>query len=403
MAPRAPTTRAALVRALVGVAALCLVLRGVHWHDWATLADGETRVRVLDWRAVKDDPRFEDPARRATIPLAIAGVPGEIHVRDLATTDDGGPRIEIGLASAYRSSDPGWLAATMLLFAPLGLMQSLRFRWLVRAQGIPLSYWEAVKLSYAGNFLNFVALGSTGGDVFKAYYVSRHTHLKTEAVATVVLDRVVGLVSLVLVAAAALLMPADDPRIGRWAPVVVLLAAIVVAGGLLAFSRRSREVLGVRGLLAALPFSTQLARVDGALLRMRAHPGVLGAALGLTLLAHVLAIAAFVVAAIGLGMGRDPRLFPGYFLYLTLALLVAAVPISYQGLGTMDAALQLFLGGTYGTYSQILFLGLAMRLLPLIWSLPGFLVTVTASHRPRPEELADLDAPGSAPPERPGA
>ena len=72
-------------------------------------------------------------------------------------------------------------------------MASARFVWLLRAQGIYIGYWEGIKLTYAGNFFNFVMVGTTGGDLFKAFYVAQHTRYKLEAVTTIFLDRVVGL------------------------------------------------------------------------------------------------------------------------------------------------------------------------------------------------------------------
>ena len=67
-------------------------------------------------------------------------------------------------------------------------------------------------------------------------------------------------------------------------------------------------------------------------------------------------------------------------------------PISYQGGGTMDGALQIFFQGVYGNYSQILFVGFAIRILQLLWSLPGVLVPITGSHRPSTEKIAQLQA-----------
>jgi hypothetical protein len=81
---------------------------------------------------------------------------------------------------------------------------------------------------------------------------------------------------------------------------------------------------------------------------------------------------------------------PDYMVYLALGMLVAAVPITYQGLGTLDATLQVFFRGVYGNFSQVLFLGFAIRLVQLFWALPGALVPLTGSHGPSPEKLAQL-------------
>lgn len=367
-----------------------LVLRSVSWYDWGTLADGQTQVRILNWADVRDDPRLADPQRIDEVRVRIEGAPGEIALGALARGPDGAPELEIGLAGAWTSSDLGLVALALLVFAPVPLLQSIRFTWMVRAQDIELSYWEGIKLSYAGNFLNFVALGSTGGDLFKAYYVSTHTDRKAEAVTTVFLDRAVGLGSLVLVGTIALCARVEDPRVREWWPVLGLLSAGLVVSGVALLSRRVRRALRVERILGRLPFSAQLLRIDAAGHRLRYHKAVLLSALGLTVALQALALTAFTLAAIGLGMRSGWALYPGYFVYLTLALLVAAVPISYQGVGTMDGVLQLLFRGTYGTYSQILLLGFAMRILQLGWALPGFLVPLTGAHRPSAEKLAQL-------------
>ena len=110
----------------------------------------------------------------------------EVPRGDVAVDESGDPRIERGLSSAIRQSDVRIIALALIVFTPVPLLQSWRFKVLLKAQEIHLTYWECVKLSFGGNFLNFVFLmGTTAGDVFKAYYTSLHTHHKTEAVTTV--------------------------------------------------------------------------------------------------------------------------------------------------------------------------------------------------------------------------
>ena len=119
----------------------------------------------------------------------------EVQYDRLALDTEGNPRIERGLSTAFRRSSPRHLLLAILLFAPVPLLQSFRFQLMLRAQEIRLTFWEAIKISVGGNFLNFVfMIGSTAGDVFKAYSTALHTERKTEAVTTILLDRIVGAV-----------------------------------------------------------------------------------------------------------------------------------------------------------------------------------------------------------------
>lgn len=385
-----------VLRTLICVAALYLVLRNVTWRDQATLADGGTTVVITNWDDVKDDERLADPRAIGGVAVAIEQAPFEVTLGELAKTKDGSPDVRIGLKTVLANSDPNLLILALLIIAPAGLIQSVRFTWMVRAQEIDLSYWEGIKLSYAGNFLNFVAIGSTGGDIFKAYYVSCHTDRKTEAVTTVFLDRAVGLVSLMCIATIAMLIKFNDPKIREWWWVIAMIVAGLTCGAIVVFSQRVRARIGLDELLMKLPYSDHLRRIDAATRRMRHHKKLLLSALLITLLLQGLAITSMTVAAFGLGMNDSPDLYAGYFVYLSLALLIAAIPISPQGAGTMDGALQIFFYGVYGNYSQILFLGVAMRLMQFIWSLPGFLVPITGAHRPSSDKIAQLQALAAA-------
>lgn len=385
-----------VLRTLICVAALYLVLRNVTWRDKATLADGETTVVITNWDKIKGDERLEDPRTIGGVAVAIEQAPFQVTLGELSKTKDGSPDLRIGLKTVLANSDPKLLILALLIFAPVALIQSVRFTWMVRAQEIDLSYWEGIKLSYAGNFLNFVAIGSTGGDIFKAYYVSCHTDRKTEAVTTVFLDRAVGLVSLMCIATIAMLIKFDDPKIREWWPVIAIIVAALTCGAVVVFSRRVRAKIGLDELLRKLPFSDHLRRIDAATRRMRHHKKLLLSALLMTLLLQGLAITGMTVVAFGLGMNNSPDLYAGYFVYLALALLIAAIPITPQGAGTMDGALQIFFYGVYGNYSQILFLGVAMRLMQFFWSLPGFLVPITGAHRPSSDKIAQFQALAAA-------
>lgn len=395
MTKKTKKTLSITLRTLVCVAALYLVLHNVSLRDTATLADGSTTVVITNWAEIDQD-RLADPETIGEVVVTVleAGdeVAYEIKLSELALKKDGSPDFRIGLKTVLAGSDRGKIGLAILLFAPVALIQSIRFTWMVRAQEINLSYWEGIKLSYAGNFLNFVAIGSTGGDVFKAYYVSCHTNRKTEAVTAVFLDRAVGLVSLIIITTVAMAIKFNDPKIIEWWPWIAALAGGLVVGVIVVVSSRVRNKIGFDRLLDKLPFSDHIKRIDAATTRMRQHKKLLLAALLMTLLLQIIAITSMTVAATGLGMSYSSDMLASYFVYFSLALLIAAIPITPQGAGTMDGALQIFFLGAFGNYSQILFLGVLMRLLQFVWSLPGFLVPITGSHRPSSAKIAQLQA-----------
>jgi len=72
-------------------------------------------------------------------------------------------------------------------------------RWyvLVRAQGMPFTLRDALRLGLVGYFFNTFLPGSVGGDLLKAAFIAREQQRRTVAVATVLIDRGVGLWGLI--------------------------------------------------------------------------------------------------------------------------------------------------------------------------------------------------------------
>src|SRR5438046_8549403 len=76
-----------------------------------------------------------------------------------------------------------------------------RWRMVLRVHGLDLSPGRATEISFIAHFFNSFMLGSTGGDLLKAYYAARETHhKKAEAVVTVIVDRLLGLFAMLLFA-----------------------------------------------------------------------------------------------------------------------------------------------------------------------------------------------------------
>ena len=89
-----------------------------------------------------------------------------------------------------------------LVFMGLTLVLGVcRWRMVLRVQGLDLSPGRATEISFVAHFFNSFMLGSTGGDLLKAYYAARETHhKKAEAVVTVIVDRLLGLFAMLLFA-----------------------------------------------------------------------------------------------------------------------------------------------------------------------------------------------------------
>src|SRR5262249_5132501 len=97
--------------------------------------------------------------------------------------------------------DPLAFALSVVCMGMTLLIGLLRWRMVLAVRGLHLSLARTTEISLVAHFFNSLLLGVTGGDLLKAYYAARETHhRKTEAVVTVVVDRLLGLFAMLLFA-----------------------------------------------------------------------------------------------------------------------------------------------------------------------------------------------------------
>jgi glycosyltransferase 2 family protein len=104
-----------------------------------------------------------------------------------------------------RRPDVRVFALGFFLYLAGMLLAFVRWSFYVRALEIPFRIRDGLRLGFVANLFNFVVPGGpVGGDVIRAAFLCReHASWKTRAIASVVLDRLVGLLALFLLASGA--------------------------------------------------------------------------------------------------------------------------------------------------------------------------------------------------------
>jgi uncharacterized protein (TIRG00374 family) len=243
---------------------------------------------------------------------------------------------------AARPKDWSLLAGAGGLCLGAVALTFVRWRVLMLALDIPFSLGEAFRLGFLGYALNLIAPGSVGGDFFKAYYVARQMpRRRAEAIATVVLDRVIGLYILVVMAALALLLSPsmDRPELTAVA-ITVNLTAVAGAVALVAMyfvGARSRKLVSRLGSLPRI--GPTLGQLRGAMSMYRSRPASLLAAAALSVIVQsMFAVGLYMFAAGLLPVATTPTL-ADHFLMVPLAMLTGIIPVP-GGLGAFEGALE---------------------------------------------------------------
>src|SRR5689334_19813171 len=93
------------------------------------------------------------------------------------------------------------LAAAQLLTFAMTTLSIVRWHILLLALGFDVRLVRTLRLGAVGFALNFVSPGAIGGDFFKAIFLAHdHPERRTEAIATIVADRVIGLLTMLAMA-----------------------------------------------------------------------------------------------------------------------------------------------------------------------------------------------------------
>jgi len=188
---------------------------------------------------------------------------------------------EPGILTTLRQATGETLLLAFLALAPIFPLQTARWLVLLRAAGIDPGFRKAFRLVMVGCFFNYCAPGTTGGDVAKGWYAAKGSGRAAVAAMTVLVDRIVGLMGLLVVGSLAGLLVLDDPLALRITGTVWLLAGGVALGLLAYSSERLRGRLGLDSLISRLPGYRLFAGIDRALLDYRDRRGALAAALAL--------------------------------------------------------------------------------------------------------------------------
>lgn len=101
----------------------------------------------------------------------------------------------------------GLLAGALAACSLAVILTLVRWCYLVRALGLPLSMRDALRVGFVGYLFNLAPMGIVGGDLVKGVMLARHQKGRyAEALASVFVDRFIGLYLLFVVASGAIVL-----------------------------------------------------------------------------------------------------------------------------------------------------------------------------------------------------
>lgn len=246
------------------------------------------------------------------------------------------------IGRSIAGSDPVSIGLAFALLMGLLAASALRWEVFLRSLDVVLAPGPTLRLTFVGAFFNAFLPTGVGGDAYKAMRVRNPDVPLSKTLASVLLDRIVGIVCLAafgLVAVVARVVAGDS---GPVIPLAALISlGILVAAGLLV---GLGERLFRSGRSTWLGLRPRLQRTARALREAGTHPRSVRMGIAWGLLTQVLGIAAHLALARALGLSVS-------LAALTLGVLIATVaataPITINGLGVREGA-WVWILGRYG-------------------------------------------------------
>lgn len=297
------------------------------------------------------------------------------------------PHKRADMFDALRHADPFWIFIGIGAYGIVEILAAARWQILLRVQGIRIGWLRLGSLLMIGIFFNQFMPGGTGGDVVKIYYLLKETPgKKAQALLAVLIDRVIGLVGLILLTGLIIsqryewLQQTEITKNLTW----TLLAILGASLGGVAVSFALTGLGLVHRLPARMPFREKLVELSVAYnLYARAWKASL-LAIGVSIGVHIGSFTVFYAAARALRVSIPLIDFAAVMPIINT---LASLPISVGGTGVREGLFQALLSGLCGVReADAVVISLTGFAMVLFWGIVGGIIYLFY----RPSEHARL-------------
>ncbi len=276
-----------------------------------------------------------------------------------------------------RSASLGWLTAALGIYFLMILTSAWRWGLLLAAQGVAVPARTLTGSFLVATFFNNFLPSNIGGDVVRITDSARIARSKTLAATVVLIDRGVGLLGLVLLAAVAATASVGEgmPQgpIPAWALwVVFVVGAVAAAPALLA------PGLLVRALGPLRRFNpdwvgARLERLFDVLVRFKETPAALAGCFVGALIVQALLVAFYAAVAHAIGVHVSPWYLA---VVVPVSFLVQMVPLSLNGFGVRELTFSFYFARVGLPTEAAIVISLIGAGLVMLFSLSGAAVYV---------------------------
>ena len=250
---------------------------------------------------------------------------------------------------------------------------NLRWQVILNHLGVSIKFFMLLKYLWIGFFFNQTLPSSIGGDAFRAYYLWKREHLSIGLSSMgVVLDRYIGLVSLVMLIMISTPLSFDlinDQFVKSMLEVVLYCSLFIIISSVL-FGLFVTNLLRWKLIKGLSSFSNNARRI------IFSFKGLYSIVLSII----IQIIFVFAVLLLAHGLNLDISLIE-MLLIVPITNLLTAIPISIAGWGVREGIFIVGLGYVNISSDAALALSILYGLLMLIVSVPGLVVWLVQKYK----------------------
>ncbi|MCU1385678.1 MAG: hypothetical protein JWL71_4375 [Acidobacteria bacterium] len=282
-----------------------------------------------------------------------------------------------------------WLCAAVAVFALSTVVAVWRWNLLLKTQRLEITFQSLLGTFLVATYFNNFLPSNIGGDVIRIGDTGRHANSKTLATTVVLMDRILGLIALVFVAALGATV------IGRLhhtaAPIWPVWLWVGFFAGAAATTPAVFAPAGFGRLLRPLTVfhpewvGGRITTLTAALARFREEPGALLAAFAGAIVVQATLVLYYFAVAYALHLDIA---FWDLAVVIPMSFVVQLLPVSVGGFGVREAFFSYYFHRIGQPIEDAVLLSLVATALLMIFSLSGLATYVWRSRHPIPAPLA---------------
>jgi len=304
-------------------------------------------------------------------------------------------QVEVGrLWRDTRTASLPWLGVALSLYLAQTLVAAWRWQRLLEAQRIHLPFARLANSFLVATFFNNFLPSNIGGDVIRITDTAREAGSRTIATTVVLIDRLIGVLGLVSVAAiGATLTARRSEAIGPIGPGILwlaLLAGLAVTAFVVLMPDAAIGLLRPLRAFRREWVDNRLEKLAAALTRFRSAPWALTACFAGALVVQATIVAFYVAVAWALRIPIPPAHLA---ILIPVSFIVQMVPLSVNGFGVRETTFGLYFSRLGLPLESALALSFVGAVLIMLFSTTGAVAYLTRPRRLEPEAAAPAVPP----------